>query len=36
VDMMRPLVKELMEGAFKLDVPLEVASGVGENWYECK
>jgi DNA polymerase-1 len=36
VDMMRPLVKDLMEGAFKLDVPLEVASGVGENWYECK
>jgi len=30
------LVKERMEGAFRLDVPLEVATGVGESWYECK
>jgi DNA polymerase-1 len=32
----RALVKELMEAAFSLDVPLEVASGVGKSWYECK
>jgi DNA polymerase I-like protein with 3'-5' exonuclease and polymerase domains len=25
-----------MEGAFELDVPLRVESGVGESWYECK
>jgi DNA polymerase-1 len=32
----RALVTELMEGAFELDVPLRVESGVGESWYECK
>jgi DNA polymerase-1 len=32
----RALVKQLMEGAFPLDVPLEVATAAGENWYECK
>ena len=32
----RALVRERMEGAFKLDVPLEVATGIGENWYETK
>jgi len=32
----RALVKERMENAFPLDVPLEVATGVGESWYECK
>ncbi|HEX7120212.1 MAG TPA: DNA polymerase I [Longimicrobiales bacterium] len=36
VDAARALVKELMEGAFLLDVPLEVEIGVGENWFECK
>ncbi|HEX6938150.1 MAG TPA: DNA polymerase I [Longimicrobiales bacterium] len=36
VDATRALVKELMEGAFLLDVPLEVEIGIGENWYECK
>jgi len=36
VDETRALVTELMEGAFELSVPLEVATGVGENWYECK
>jgi DNA polymerase-1 len=30
------LVKELMEGAFPLDVPLEVVTGTGSSWYECK
>jgi DNA polymerase-1 len=36
VEETRQLVKELMEGAFPLDVPLEVATGTGSNWYECK
>ena len=36
LDETRTLVSELMESAFPLDVPLEVATGVGENWYECK
>ncbi len=36
VDETRALVTELMQGAFELSVPLEVATGVGENWYECK
>jgi DNA polymerase-1 len=35
-DETRGIVKELMEGAFLLDVPLEVETGVGANWYECK
>ena len=35
-DETRALVKHLMESAFPLDVPLEVATGVGQNWYECK
>jgi DNA polymerase I len=36
VDDVRALVVGWMARAFPLDVPLEVASGVGENWYECK
>jgi DNA polymerase I len=32
----RALVKRLMEQAFELSVPLEVVTGVGQNWYECK
>ncbi|MBX6362481.1 MAG: DNA polymerase I [Gemmatimonadetes bacterium] len=36
VEEMRDLVKQRMEGAFALEVPLEVATGIGENWYECK
>ncbi len=30
------LVKEAMESAAVLDVPLEVDTGVGESWYEAK
>jgi DNA polymerase I len=30
------MVKRLMEGAFELRVPLEVVTGRGQNWYECK
>jgi len=29
-------VKSLMENAFPLDVPLEVSTGIGANWYESK
>jgi len=32
----RALVVHEMEHAFALDVPLEVATGVGETWYDCK
>ena len=32
----RAMVIELMENAFPLDVPLEVATGIGESWYDCK
>jgi DNA polymerase I len=32
----RLLACELMETAFPLDVPLEVATGIGANWLECK
>jgi DNA polymerase I len=30
------LVRERMEGAARLRVPLVVESGIGENWLECK
>jgi DNA polymerase-1 len=36
IDDARAVVKDLMEGAFSLDVPLEVATGTGTNWFECK
>jgi DNA polymerase I len=36
VDETRALVKRLMEGAFELNVPLEVVTGAGANWFECK
>ncbi|MBS1581249.1 MAG: DNA polymerase I [Bacteroidetes bacterium] len=32
---MKALVKELMEGALQLDVPLVVDMGVGKNWLEA-
>jgi DNA polymerase I len=32
----RELVRRLMEHAFELSVPLEVVTGVGQNWFECK
>lgn len=28
-------IKELMEGAFKMDVPLKVEAGIGDNWLEA-
>ncbi|HUH13009.1 MAG TPA: DNA polymerase, partial [Longimicrobiales bacterium] len=36
LDATRDLVKARMEDAVTLDVPLEVATGVGESWLECK
>jgi DNA polymerase-1 len=33
---LREEILELMRSAVALRVPLEVASGVGANWYECK
>ncbi|HEU5210984.1 MAG TPA: DNA polymerase I [Longimicrobiales bacterium] len=35
-DEVRAMIEREMTGAFPLDVPLEVVTGVGENWYECK
>jgi DNA polymerase-1 len=35
-DAARDMIRRLMEGAFPLNVPLEVVTGVGQNWYECK
>ena len=36
VEETRTLVKDLMENAFPLDVPLVVETGVGTSWFECK
>jgi DNA polymerase I len=30
------MVRERMEGAAELIVPLRVESGVGDNWLQCK
>lgn len=35
LDEIRQLVKELMESAFPLNVPVTVDTGVGENWLEA-
>jgi DNA polymerase I len=32
----RAMIQRLMESAFELSVPLEVVTGVGVNWFECK
>jgi DNA polymerase I len=36
IDEMRTVILDLMRNAVQLRVPLEVASGVGQNWHECK
>lgn len=36
VETMKALVKEEMEHAFKLDVPLDVNIEIGESWYDAK
>ncbi|MFN4762393.1 DNA polymerase I [Gillisia sp. Q332] len=35
LEVVRKMIKEEMENAFKLDVPLDVEIGVGENWLEA-
>jgi DNA polymerase-1 len=35
LEQVRALVKEEMEGAVDLDVPLEVEMGVGANWRDA-
>ena len=35
VDAVQRLVRELMEGALELDVPLVVDMNVGKNWLEA-
>ena len=35
-DKVYALVKNIMETAMKLDVPLEVDGGFGHTWYDCK
>jgi DNA polymerase-1 len=35
IDALRSLVKDKMENAFKLDVPLDVEMGTGQNWLEA-
>ena len=36
IDEVRTVILDLMRNAVALRVPLEVASGVGQNWHECK
>ncbi len=35
IDELRPLIKQLMEKALPLNVPVEVDTGVGENWLDA-
>ena len=35
LEKIKPMIKHEMENAFKMDVPLEVEIGVGENWLEA-
>jgi DNA polymerase-1 len=35
IDRLKPIVKQEMEGAIKLDVPVVVDFGVGDNWLEA-
>ena len=35
VDDLRPMIKELMEKALELDVPIVVDTGAGENWLDA-
>ncbi len=36
LDIVKSIVKEIMENTFKLNVPLKVDIEVGSNWYEAK
>ena len=35
IDELRPLIKELMEKAMPLDVPIVADTGVGDNWLDA-
>ena len=35
LDTLKPIIKEAMENAYKLSVPLDVEVGIGENWLEA-
>ncbi|WP_420552102.1 DNA polymerase I [Tenacibaculum aiptasiae] len=35
LDIIQPIIKEEMENAFKMSVPLDVEVGLGENWLEA-
>ena len=35
LDILKPIIKETMENAVNLNVPLEVEMGVGQNWLEA-
>ncbi|QSS97851.1 DNA polymerase I [Psychroflexus sp. ALD_RP9] len=35
LEKLKPLIKNHMENAFKLDVPLDVEIGIGQNWLEA-
>jgi len=36
LDTIKKIVKDCMEGAVKLSVPIKVDIGIGDNWLECK
>ncbi|MBQ1551331.1 MAG: DNA polymerase I, partial [Bacilli bacterium] len=36
IDEVKKLTQEVMENAFKLEVPLKVEISTGSNWYEAK
>ena len=36
LERLKKLVKSLMEGVAKLDVPIKVEMKVGKNWYEAE
>lgn len=36
LDIVKSIVKEIMENTFKLNVPLKVDIEIGSNWYEAK
>ena len=35
VEIVKPIIKQEMENAFKLAVPLEVEVGMGDNWLDA-
>ena len=35
LETLKPMIKTEMEGAYKLDVPLDVEVGIGQNWLEA-